>query len=348
MSAPIPGGTVAPAAWPFNADHTEVVRQKFRQEITIWVGNIRLADAMERETIARLEGAQRHFALSKSLIPNAIRWCRQNPRASAAIPMMIVITLLCDNNDGWCWLTIKRMAQLFCRTERSIRECIDALENDGILGVDRKDGLPSRYWPKVPGALADVGVAVASFVDALSDAPKARIYPATQDPGTIVPPPRPDPGTIAHEPRNSCARTPEQLAHSISLKEITKDISRPRRDQPVPGITASRNRNAKQRTELSESWKPTPEMVTWAKAHYVATDQHVAIEAEKFQAHHIGRGNTMADWAAAWHTWWLNGYHKIPRRLGAAPGSNAGQDREFADAFERARQADEEAARCRR
>jgi hypothetical protein len=34
----------------------------------------------------------------------------------------------------------------------------------------------------------------------------------------------------------------------------------------------------------------------------------------------------MADWSAAWRTWWGNGYHKIPRRLppgqGSAPAAN--------------------------
>ena len=354
MSIPI-AGPLTSARGPSNVGPADEKRARFREVIILWVGNLRLSEAMKREELAQLEGLQRHLALSKNLIPTVIRICRLHPRADAKTPIMVVISLLCDNNDGLCRLSVKRMAELFARTERSIRETIDQLEKDGLLFVNRANGLPNSYWPAVVPVLAEANAAVTWFVDALSDKPKAWGRPAThypENPGTSVPAFSENPGTSVPKPRIERAQTPEQLTHSISLKEITTDICRTRCDQAQAVITAPRSRGAKRRTELSEGWKPTPEMVTWVKAYYVATDQHVAIEAEKFQAHHIGRGNAMADWGAAWQTWWLNGFHKIPRRMGAAPAmavvANAGQEREFAEAFERARLADEEAARCQR
>jgi hypothetical protein len=84
----------------------------------------------------------------------------------------------------------------------------------------------------------------------------------------------------------------------------------------------------------------------------VASDLQVSIEAQKFRDHHVSKGSTMADWPAAWRTWWGNGFHKIPRRAGvvqqlALTGPDNGES-EMHAAFERARLMDEEDAKCRR
>jgi hypothetical protein len=116
--------------------------------------------------------------------------------------------------------------------------------------------------------------------------------------------------------------------------------------------TPSRKRETKSRTRLKEDWAPSSETIAWAQSHFVASDKQVAIEAQKFRDYHVSKGSTMADWPAAWRTWWGNGFHKIPRRMGAtaamALATAGGQEQEFHDAFERARRADEEEAKCRR
>lgn len=110
---------------------------------------------------------------------------------------------------------------------------------------------------------------------------------------------------------------------------------------------AARKRAAKPRTRLPMDWRPAPETIEWARENFTATDHQIAVEAEKFYAHHFGKGSTMADWPAAWRTWWFNGYHKIPRRTRPASAPTRNDD-ESASAFERARLMDEENARCRR
>jgi len=220
MSSPIIG-PLAPAGRPSDTVAADEKRASFREMIILWVGNLRLSEAMKREELAQLEGLQRHLALSKNLIPTVIRICRLHPRADAKTPLMVLISLLCDNNNGLCRLTIKRMAQLLNRTERSIRETIDQLERDGLLFVNRLDGLPNSYWPAVAPVLAEANAAVTWFVDALSDKPKAWGRPAThfpkENPGTSVPPFSENPGTSVPKPRNERAQTPERAAHSISL-----------------------------------------------------------------------------------------------------------------------------------
>jgi hypothetical protein len=55
------------------------------------------------------------------------------------------------------------------------------------------------------------------------------------------------------------------------------------------------------------------------RSKWVATDQKITDELERFRNYHFGKGSLMADWDAAWRTWWLNGFHKCPPRLNQQP-----------------------------
>ena len=101
-----------------------------------------------------------------------------------------MITFMAGTEDAICYLTIKRTAKILARTERSIRECITDLEQDGLISVKRnKEGLPQYYWPLIPQAMTMMDASVAWFADALSDKPKSSGRPA----GSIHP---------ARNPRN--------------------------------------------------------------------------------------------------------------------------------------------------
>lgn len=201
---------------------TQERRGEVIRAITLYVNQVRLDDALKRKELAELEGLQRHVTLSKSVIPNSIKRLRLRPRESAGVAILNLITLLCDNNEGICSLTIKRMAQLFGRTERCIRDTIDSLEQDGLLNVERVDGWPSRYWPNVPTVLAQANASVSWFVEALSEKPKRRGRPVTdpalareENPGTSVPP-------FSEKTPEREGKNPGTSAHSISLREISK------------------------------------------------------------------------------------------------------------------------------
>jgi len=145
-------------------------------------------------------------------------------------------------------------------------------------------------------------------------------------------------------------------------RELNDVSSRPGGDSNkkdnIPPISAgeaepktSRKREGKPKTRLPKDWRPAVETVAWARDNFVASDRQINTEAEKFYAYHYGKGSQMADWPAAWRTWWLNGFHKIPRRTDAAPrlvdpATHTATDSALGDAFERARLADEEAAKC--
>lgn len=161
-------------------------KEDFVREITLYVGNRRLDEALAREELAQLEGAERHMALSKNLIIAAAIISRKHKRDSCRLAVFLLISMLSDNSSGCCVLSSTRMAAVLGRDERNIRAAIDVLELDGLIAVDRtKVGLPRAYWPLVPRAIPDMHPACAWFVDALSDKPapwgRPRLVPKTPD-----------------------------------------------------------------------------------------------------------------------------------------------------------------------
>lgn len=152
-----------------NQSPDDTRQQRFATAISLWVENFRLDMAMEREELARLEGIQRHLALSKSLIANTIRLCRAEKRADCRSAILLLITLLSDNNDGRCRLSTTRMAELLCRDQKTVRNAIDSLAQSGLIFVIRlSNGLPNSYYPAVPPAVATMSPNVAWFINALS------------------------------------------------------------------------------------------------------------------------------------------------------------------------------------
>jgi hypothetical protein len=92
-----------------------------------------------------------------------------------------MITFLADNNDGMCRLSVTRMCEIFARSRESIVTSIASLEKDGQIGVDRKDGMPSSYWPLIPAALAELSANPVWFVEALSTKPKFRAFGSPEE-----------------------------------------------------------------------------------------------------------------------------------------------------------------------
>jgi hypothetical protein len=103
--------------------------------------------------------------------------------------------------------------------------------------------------------------------------------------------------------------------HLISHKDNTA----------VPPERADTSKSPKKkpkRSQIADDWQPSAEAQAWVQSHYVATDRQIAEQAALFRNYHQGKGSLMADWAAAWRTWWGNGFHKLPRRTQEANGSD--------------------------
>ena len=104
------------------------------------------------------------------------------------------------------------------------------------------------------------------------------------------------------------------------------------------------------RKRLTPTWAPSAAELSWVRERYDASDAQIAVQAERFRDHYIANGNLKADWSAAWRSWWSSDFNKIPARNSKCRGGKRDlAEREAAEAFERARLAEEvEAAQCRR
>lgn len=91
---------------------------------------------------------------------------------------------------------------------------------------------------------------------------------------------------------------------------------------------AAKPKRSKPRSQIPADWEPSEELILWVRSKWVASDTHIERERDRFYNHHFGKGSLMANWSAAWKTWWENDYHKIPRRAGSGPlkTSKGGQD----------------------
>lgn len=70
----------------------------------------------------------------------------------------------------------------------------------------------------------------------------------------------------------------------------------------------SRGRRKQPETTCPAGWIPRPAEVTKARE-YGFDDKRIRFEVEKFQNHHRAKGNTFADWDAAFRNWLLKAKH---------------------------------------
>lgn len=106
--------------------------------------------------------------------------------------------------------------------------------------------------------------------------------------------------------------TGRKYSSSIELNPSLEPASFPAK---LSGQTPAKR--AAIRKELAHDWRPSGGDVSWVRESYVATDRQIAREVDKFRNHHIAKGSKMADWSAAWRTWWGYEYHGQPRRAEA-------------------------------
>jgi uncharacterized protein YdaU (DUF1376 family) len=167
---------------------------------------------------------------------------------------------------------------------------------------------------------------------------------------TVVPP-------ACHGSDQAGGHKPE--TRSQKLKEEKKDIIRDHGNVVASGTSFNGTKAAaldllgepeptpkkeKRATQLPPDWTPGPDLIDWVKGKWIATAADISRQAEQFLNHHRAKGSKMKDWNAAWRTWWGNGFHRIPLRGSAYV--NDVDNQELADAFERARLADEARHRC--
>ena len=256
---------------------------------------------------------------------------------------MILITLLSDNNDGMCRLSVKRIAKLLGRKEENVRLAIDTLEEGGELVVDRTDrGLPNSYSPAVPVVVATMNPAMTWFVDALSDKPVPRGRPRNS--AEEKSPPQEGEYSDEYSPPETGEFSPADgkmtpavgkmtpaKPDSILLRDISKD--EPPTDDISKGIGGAQARRRRPH-QLPDDFALDGEVMN----HALAKGMTEGEASEQFQAfcnYHRAKGSVMADWHAAWRMWvgkafqygHVGGEKKAARARGDPPASTGSNTR---------------------
>jgi hypothetical protein len=90
---------------------------------------------------------------------------------------------------------------------------------------------------------------------------------------------------------------------------------------------APKRKRRSSRSQIAVEWQPSDADKVWVQDHYLATEEQIAEQAAQFRDHHRARGSLMADWSAAWRTWWQSPYQKVPRRQPASGSSSLADDK---------------------
>jgi hypothetical protein len=186
---------------------------------------------------------------------------------------------------------------------------------------ERKRG-PGRPWPSKPPAS---GTPPLPNNPPASHAPPLSGNPPTSGAGGLNKPPashaenplrptHPDPFPLSGK-KNSGADAPPH--HDDEWPLDVGQGGAKKREPPAAALHAPPKRGRKPaacRTQIPADWMPDAELIAWVRDRWAANDRQIGKEAEKFRAHHTGKGSLMVDWVAAWRTWWLSGFHRIPER----------------------------------
>ena len=278
---------------------------------------------MDRATLGRmgLKSIDRLHAYQLGHLEGLARFYARHPGADTAPGLISLICLESDNDDyGACYLSIPRMAEVLSRTTDSIREAIDRLAADGIIRVEERSGGSTLHWPVVHPSFV-TKVSLQWVVDVYSP-PRTRGRPrkiALRREGEPFSekPPGAGPEGFSGTSENPSPPRPKTPPPAL---ETTLLFDHPNKNNTaVPLETVDQTKaflkKTKPRSRIVSTWEPSPEDRAWVQFTYVATERQIAEQAERFRDYHQGKGSLMADWAAAWRTWWGNGFHQIAKRV---------------------------------
>lgn len=195
-------------------------------------------------------------------------------------------------------------------TPKTVRGFLDQLERDGMIArfMVGPDGvrIPSKNGSQ-GGNHANI-ISICNY-DTYQIAPDSKRQPKRQ-------------------PEGNHGATRGQPEGNNLIKEINNNTP-PLSPSPGESTKASR------KSALPDAWSPN---LDWVRERWNATDSQLAEQAERFRNYHSAKGSLMKNWDAAWRTWWLSGFHRIPKRAELNDRSVAAAKEAEMDAmFEKAR-----------
>jgi hypothetical protein len=230
----------------------------FRQAIEGWVEGKR-AEIISRQELADMEGMERVLALRNGIIANIIAYCHMNPRADTTMAVLVIVTLLSDNANGYCYISAGRLAEVLSRSRQNIQSTLTSLVANGALIAEAVAGNTTRYTPAIHRIFAEKASAL-WFVTSLSEAPRDAGRPRSEKGvnscGHLLNGGAKKVSTVASKGVNSCIEKVSTVVDTISLREITKESTK------VGGEIKS----PKAANLISKNTPPRPETASPVKA----------------------------------------------------------------------------------
>lgn len=206
------GGEVVPF------DRGGAGREDYDQAIQLWFQTRDVAETLSREEIGAMQGFARVDAQRKAIIIHLANYYREHDRADVAPGVLVIQTLLSDNEKGGSTISQPTLAKLFGRSISSIGEAQKRLRDGGAIVTGR--GRYAITHPVIPRAVTKSYNHLTWLVSAVCDQDETLNLPA---------------------PRSDCQSTGQtgglkldenqSLGRTLGLKTV---------NQPVEGISINR------------------------------------------------------------------------------------------------------------
>lgn len=166
------GGEVVPF------DRGGAGREDYDQAIQLWFQTRDVAETLSREEIGAMQGFARVDAQRKAIIIHLANYYREHDRADVAPGVLVVQTLLSDNEKGGSTISQPTLAKLFGRSISSIGEAQKRLRDGGAIVTGR--GRYAITHPVIPRAVTKSYNHLTWLVSAVCEQEKVVNLPAPQ------------------------------------------------------------------------------------------------------------------------------------------------------------------------
>ena len=364
ITADSPSSAAMAAAAPVALDaRPDIQRDLLNRSLATWAWNKQFEDGqaeiaehlanaytqalepLKPKQIANIRGMRRVLLLRNFTLAAVAKFCRLNPRADSRLAVLLWIAFFADNDDGFSLLPTRKMSKIFARSQQALVDGIVDLEKDRLVVAERKQGMPTKYWPNIPAILAELQPHIVWIANALDpSSPTAQVDLSTTAQADLTGPLKWNP------PLNSLTKNSleegdaEASTPPLDLHPETDGQGVAKKNGVATELHAPPKRGRKpteRRTRIPEDF-PTAEAIAWARNRFVVRDRQIVREAEAFRNYWLAEGKTKADWPATWRNWLLRSRQNYKERdPHGAPDTTSKAD-ELEAALEKRRQQDRE------
>ena len=112
----------------------------FATAIETYITEERAGEAMLSEEFTKLDGGARLVFLKTATVLDVVRYARRNKGADCTLGVYQFIVAMSDNDKGYCWLSQRRIAEIFGRSQPRISAILNRLSENGLFEIGASIG----------------------------------------------------------------------------------------------------------------------------------------------------------------------------------------------------------------